>query len=558
MDEEADFANILSQSTIQRPTWTTADPSSDPWANPFSSSSPTNPFASSTSAFGSTSAYVPALPQLDREEEVSPYVAKLEEDVAFGIGNLPDPPSVIAAREQEATEAEEGFGSYPAQNQDQDAFTVPYSPPGPTAEEVKLGSPTPPSRKLPSDLIDDDLMAESDPSVTLKKAFVKSTPAPRVESKVEGKKAYVFTPAKKGGEDKKGKTPESKAVPVKETSPEKKTSPAERKSPVEKKTTAEEVLPVEKDQATAEDSEKVDAAPEAAPETVESTEEPSKTDDKEIKEPNGAAVPDIVADTTKATDTEPTQPQISEPVQPESIPLPASGQATPSISRIASPVSANKGFLSTNDLFSPNSTPKHDRVAVSPLDPPPPAEKDYGFHNLSIGGSSQAQVAPPPKSSTGWDQPSATSSGSRFAGKGWAAVDETDDLFGAGGPSVRADPWGGSGDGEGWAGDNVPIMSGPSQVSRSSRVVRFQLMEIVKQQHVQLAGGSQSPIAHRITRRRTTSNTCQAQDSVIPNLRGRPYQSRRPSPRIYSLHSPYPNLIPTLSKIGNLCPTSIL
>jgi sorting nexin-1/2 len=397
----------------------------------------------------------------------------LEEDVVFGIGNLPDPPSVIAAREQEATEAEEGFGSYPVQTQDQDAFTVPYSPPRPEVE-VKVGSPTPPTRKLPSDLIDDDLMAESDPSVTLKKAFVKSTPAPKKEGKVEGKKAYVFTPAKKGGEDKKGKTPESKAAPVKQSSPEEKTSP------VKKDKTAEEVVPVEKDRATATESKSVDdsaakeseklddGVPKAAPEPVKSTEGSSQEEDKEAKESNEAAVPETVAESRTATTSkpEPSQPQISEPIKPESIPLPASGQATPSISRIASPVSANKGFLSTNDLFSPDSTPKHDRVAVSPLDPPPPAEKDYGFHHLSIGGSSQAQGAPPPKSSTGWDQPSATSSGSRFAGKGWAAVEETDDLFGAGGPSVRSDPWGGSGDGEGWAGDNVPTMSGPSQVSR--------------------------------------------------------------------------------------------
>jgi len=463
MDEEADFANILSQSTIQRPTWTTTDPSSDPWANPFSSSSPTNPFASSTSAFGSTSAYVPSLPQLDQDDEVSPYVAKLEEDVASGIGNLPDPPSVIAAREQEASEVEEGFGSYPIQSQD--AFTVPYSPPRPTEEASKVGSPTPLSRKLPSDLIDDDLMAESDPSVTLKKAFVKSTPAPRVESRAEGKKAYVFTPAKKGGDlgKKVDKTPESKAAPVKESTSERKESSVGKQAP------EEGVTPVEKDESPAKESEKVDDVPEAAP-TGKSTEESSKEDDKEDKEPNETTVPETVPEptTTQTSEIEPTQPQISEPIQPESIPLPASGQATPSISRIASPVSANKGFLSTNDLFSPNSTPKHDRVAVSPLDPPPPAEKDYGFHNLSIGGSSQAKVAPPLKSSTDWNQSSATSSGSRFAGKGWAAVDETDDLFGAGGPSVRSDPWGGTGDGEGWAGDNVPTMSGPSQVSRPS------------------------------------------------------------------------------------------
>jgi sorting nexin-1/2 len=394
------------------------------------------------------------------DDEVSPYVAKLEEDDRFGIGNLPDPPSVIAAREQEASEVEEGFGSYPAiQDHNQGAFTVPYSPPK-EVNPVASGSPTPPSRKLPSDLIDDDLMAESDPSVTLKKAFVKSTPAPRTEAKGEGKKAYVFTPAKKGGEEKKGKTPDSKAAPVKKDSPRKPSAPVEMGKP-------EEAVPTEKNGVEEKEEQKVDTTPEAAHETVKISEMPSKEDIKAENESKDTPLPESEANEKTTTNAEPAQPQISEPVHPESIPLPASGQATPSISRIASPVSANKGFLSTNDLFSPNSTPKHDRVAVSPLDPPPPAEKDYGFHHLSIGGSSQSVPAPPPKSD--WTQPqstaSTTGSGSRFAGKGWAAVDEADDLFGTGGPSVRADPWGGDGDGEGWAGDNVPVMSGPSHVS---------------------------------------------------------------------------------------------
>jgi sorting nexin-1/2 len=511
MDEEADFANILSQSTISKPTWTTtttSDPSSDPWANPFSSptSSPNNPFASSTSAFGSTSAYVPALPQLDTDE-VSPYVSKLEEDDRFGIGNLPDPPSVIAAREQEASEAEEGFGSYDhaqaqAQTQAEDPFTVPYSPPKSVEPTVPTGSPTPPSRKLPSDLIDEDLLAASDPSVSLKKAFVKSSPAPRAETKVDGqgKKAYVFTPSKPAAEKRveekeKGKKQESQSAEKKssrEKESVKDSKPAEKAEP-------EPVVDVEgKSEAAEQAGKKEDDAP-AAPETVKPSEEPSQEvvqADNESKEP---AAEEITKPTT-AVDAEPAQPQIAEPVQPESIPLPASGQATPSISRIASPVSANgsatnKTFLSANDLFSPNSTPKHDRVAVSPLDPPPPAEKDYGFHHLSIGGSSSSQgqsvPPPPPKSGTSWTQPSApstgTGSGSRFAGKGWAAVDETDDLFGAGGPSARSDPWGGDGDGEGWAGDNVPIMSGPSQVS-SLFYGRDVYSHPVKQQHVQLAG----------------------------------------------------------------------
>jgi len=469
MDEEADFANILSQSTISKPTWstnTTSDPSSDPWANPFSSSSPTNPFASSTSAFGSTSAYVPSLPQLDPEDEVSPYVAKLEEDDRFGIGNLPDPPSVIAAREQEATDADEGFGSYP--NNHEQEFTVPYSPP--KSQEAAAGasvSPVPASRKLPSDLIDDDLMAESDPSVTLKKAFVKSSSTPRAETKGEGKKAYVFTPSKPvkketDGKD-KGKTPEKKSTAGRQDLPIGTTQPVKESESVTDAAPAEsEILEKEGPQES--------LASAAVLETNGSTEESVK-EEAAADKPSVSMNAELENATTSPDGPESTQPQISEAVQPESIPLPASGQATPSISRIASPVSASKpgnsGFLSANDLFSPNSTPKHDRVAVSPLDPPPPAEKDYGFHNLSIGGSSQSTSAPPSKPD--WTQPQtsavSTGSGSRFAGKGWAAVDETDDLFGAVGPSVRSDPWGGNGEeGEGWTGDNVPTLSGPSHV----------------------------------------------------------------------------------------------
>jgi hypothetical protein len=201
-------------------------------------------------------------------------------------------------------------------------------------------------------------------------------------------------------------------------------------------------------------------------------EEP-KTDQDEEKDADKEK-PAPVLESNEATDSTPQpQPETEAPqsVEPESIPLPASGQATPSISRIASPVSANgqdrtSSLLSaTHDIFSANSTPKHDRVAVSPLDPPPPAEKDYGFHHLSIGGSSQPAPPPPPKTTSGWSQPSTAATGSKFAGKGWAAVDDADDLFGPGGASSKSDPWGEDGDGEGWAGDNVPTMSGPSQVS---------------------------------------------------------------------------------------------
>jgi sorting nexin-1/2 len=227
------------------------------------------------------------------------------------------------------------------------------------------------------------------------------------------------------------------------------------------------------------------------------TEEPAKTTISE--EPSKDVDPKDQPEDAAADESTPSVPEtVSKPSEPESIPLPASEQVTPSPSRIASPIPTNatrngntQTFLSaTNDLFSPSSTPKHDRVAVSPLDPPPPAEKDYGFKNLAIGGSSQVQTAPPPPPKSDWTLPTPSTGGSRFAGKGWAAVDETDDLFGGGGPSVKADPWGGADDGEGWAGDNVPTSSGPSKVCRNPRCAVLELT-IVNEQY-QLTGSVQS------------------------------------------------------------------
>jgi sorting nexin-1/2 len=298
-------------------------------------------------------------------------------------------------------------------------------------------------------------LAASDPSLSLKKAFVKSSPAPRHEgSKAEGKKAYVFTPGKQGGSKTSGKEKETEKAKAVEKVEEKTVRSSSSSEATEKDDIAK--TPVKEDV-------KEDAKPSDEPKendtNVQPTQETKQDEPDEIKTATEPA-PATQADTVK-------------PIQPESIPLPASGQVTPAISRIASPVSANgsanRSLLSaTNDLFSP----KIDRVAVSPLDPPPPAEKDYGFHHLSIGGSSMSATAPPPQND--WTLPSttptvtatSTSTGSRFAGKGWAAVDDTDELFGPGGPSVRSDPWGNSGrDGEGWAGDDIPSTSGTSQVS---------------------------------------------------------------------------------------------
>jgi len=366
MDEEADFANLLSQSTIARPTWSSGPtsgggPSSpDPWANPFSSSeSPTNPFVSSTSAFGSTSAYVPAptptlrLDQAQDEEadfaatlersRTPPYVAQLEEDDKYGRGILPDPPSVIAAREQEIVEAESVFTNPYADVDPAEGGFQAYSPPrhAVSSPPAVVGSGSPVSRAntrmLPSDLIDEDLLAASDPSISLKKAFVKSTPGPRAQKEAQGKKAYVFTPAKVDA---------SKSVPKKKQDKLKdegaKQADAQVKSPVEK----------------AADKKEEDKGEEA-----------TKADDKTSE---GA---DVNQETVPPT-AEAAMISISDPVDksgpPESIPLPDSALPSPTISRVASPLPTNKSksstpikgpqpsFTPTNDLFSPvpSSTPQ--------------------------------------------------------------------------------------------------------------------------------------------------------------------------------------------------------
>ncbi|WWD18630.1 hypothetical protein CI109_103083 [Kwoniella shandongensis] len=280
MDEEASFANLLS-STIApaRPSWNSGGASNaeehDPWANPFSDTTtiPTlgsggggggesshNPFASTSPGLagaGTSSTYLPTFPttttsitstggfdpESPKEElTVSPYVQQLERErdaeIQQGRGMIPDPPSVIAAREQEGFGyASSAFGTPTlptpsvtgggfAQEEDPFAastsnpfapttsdpanipFTTPAAAPAPAVPSATVPI-VPPSRKLPSSLIDEDLMAESDPEQSLKKAFKKSTPAPAstlsrsgtaspVKGGASGKKAYVFTPGGKG------------------------------------------------------------------------------------------------------------------------------------------------------------------------------------------------------------------------------------------------------------------------------------------------------------------------------------------------------------------------
>ena len=210
------------------------------------------------------------------EQKESPYVQQLESegiapstpasgpaeatgeyggyDASASTGYTPqvDPPSVIAAREQEAREAltsQQAFAHddepsvplpatkfYPVQAEatmEDDPFAQPFASPSrpfvdsrlddippftvPTDSPVRspatatqtspstVAAPAPSSKKLPAGLIDDDLLAASDPMLSLKKAFVKSTPASSSASadssttKKEGEKGRASpVPATKG------------------------------------------------------------------------------------------------------------------------------------------------------------------------------------------------------------------------------------------------------------------------------------------------------------------------------------------------------------------------
>lgn len=482
MDEEANFANLLSQSTANIPSWSTSaatgnNPSSpDPWANPFSSDPSSNPFASSTSAFGSTSAYVPAQPatqqfRLDPEsprEEISPYVQKLEEDEREGRGILPDPPSVIAAREQEAAHLASGFDTFaqpsssidgysatptPTYAQRDDPFATPYSPPRsqPQPQATQPAATIAPARKLPSDLIDEDLMAASDPSISLKKAFVKSSTSSRSiaaaadSGPTDGKaKAYVFTPVKKEVEP-------TKHQDKKEEEPKEKEAPAAS-------------------------SEKANGTANAADPPTETTEQPSGEEaSKDVGDQVAESIPEqelgdhaAPAKPPQAVDVETDE---KPPMAPASIPLPASSLPTPIASRATTPLPPIQA-TAPDASQSPTTlaTPSMDRVSVSPLNAPASAfDGDYGFKSLSIGAASMPSTAPIP-AKTEWEN-KPTPSSSRFGGKGWGALDEPDvddgGLFGKGGPSVKSDPWGGDeADGNGWGGGSMSTSAsaGPSQV----------------------------------------------------------------------------------------------
>lgn len=498
MDEEASFANLLSQSTTPaRPSWDTRT-SDDPWANPFSDTPSTNPFASTSSPFGSTSTYIPP-PADSPRDEVSPNVQKFEEDLDAGVGVFPDPPSVIAAREQEESRSvsEEGQGTSTRPISDPfatvrhapDPALTPFSPP--LAEPAEPQQPAVTSRKLPSDLLDEDILGALDPSVSLKKAFVKSTPPTRsTGGSTDGvkPKTHVFKPEQRGSHaafpvkedvklkgklDVKGSPETQKAVEVKSfvDGKEAKHAQEEDKPPKEKDASAklaDQAYGVNGDEVGAEDR-------------AESTSGPS------VPRTASPPVDDKPADTPPAS--------VPLHLAAESIPLPTSSDATPTASRPVTPALPPVRAKPVEEAPLPSAaepspaivaaTPTMDRVAVSPLDAPDP-QSDYGFKSLSIGAASSSIPPPPPslspvsQGSNGWstEQKTVSPLSSKLSGRGWGVVDGKDDggLFGKGGPSLRADPWGGSDSGR-WGETGLPVtmpsIAGPSHIVSQWTVTRL-------------------------------------------------------------------------------------
>ncbi|WWC70926.1 uncharacterized protein I206_104878 [Kwoniella pini CBS 10737] len=444
MDEEASFSALLSSTTPARPSWSSPNvQADDPWANPFSDSTSTssiNPYASPFASTASPIINDPAIQPFGLAEtdlpriETSPYIQKIKENDDNINQRLPDPPSVIAAREQNnysPPKTNEGIYRNPyseddpfsnvGQNKMVDPAIKPFEPPSHSPIEEKKEQQKP--KGLPSSLIDEDLMAESDPEQSLKKAFVKSTPQPKsstsnsnqVKATVE-KKTYVFTPNAKN---------------VKE---EKRFEEVKKESEKDNKGSGVDVNGKQ-------DKEDVDL--------VDKQDEPSvKVEKKESEEtlqiPTKASDNDITPTQEQPPSSGHTTPTVRSPKSPTSIPLPQSNLATPIISRIPTPLPpANNVKTDNAESSSVLATPSTDRVSVSPLEAPSAStlEEDYGFKSLSIGGSA------PPVPDKEWNAASTSSSnaispsGPRFGGKGWGALDdetEGDSLFGRGGPSVSS------------------------------------------------------------------------------------------------------------------------
>ncbi len=207
MDEEDNFARLLAQSNpAPRPTLFSSE--ADPWANPFGGDDLSGGWGA------------PAAPA----RAASPPPQNLY-DSGFG-GGLPDPPSVIHAREREELAAfGGGFGDDPTSN----PFGSPRTSPRKASQPSQSSQPSSPAaarrsvpsspeaarqRTLPAGLIDEDLLAEHDPEASLKRAFVKheEKDVKVVPPTPEKKAPYVFTPSKEKESERKTEIKAARAV----------------------------------------------------------------------------------------------------------------------------------------------------------------------------------------------------------------------------------------------------------------------------------------------------------------------------------------------------------
>ncbi|ODO05118.1 hypothetical protein L198_01806 [Cryptococcus wingfieldii CBS 7118] len=246
MDEEASFASLLSSTTRpSQPRWDPAPADADPWANPFAADGPSaDPFANMGASIFAPLPAAASSPSRAREDVgESPYVQELKKDY-----DQPDPPSVIAAREREqralspgpgeGVYASSAFASPVPMAGGEDPFSNPFAPasssipidPASQPFTPPLSPPRPPQElgSVPKEavedkkqgkevllkgLIDEDLMAESDPELSLKKAFKKServAPAPK-PVKEDQKEVHATTPT--------SVTPTAQHSPPKPSSP---------------------------------------------------------------------------------------------------------------------------------------------------------------------------------------------------------------------------------------------------------------------------------------------------------------------------------------------------
>ncbi|OWZ72477.1 hypothetical protein AYX14_02082 [Cryptococcus neoformans] len=512
MDEEETFANLISSTALPpRPSWdapsTSPSHDADPWANPFSADTTALPTSFSSSALLSSS---------PKRTTVSPYVAQLEREATAR--SFPDPPSVIAAREQELVQKAEGLAQHrsvyassafaspfespavnagpaaddpfgnpfaqPSAGQERDPTTVLFPPapvdalesPATSDQTVEQG------REILKNLIDDGLTEDGDSGRSLKRAFKKSAQVPREKREIgsERSKAYVFSPKKKSSKE------ETKQRVLKDD------------MEADKLVEGIEELPPSRENALNEDGETEGSGQNQAQET--STNVPSPT-------------------TPKANT--PT------PRSPTSVPLPISSVTTPIATRQStpapptenSPVHAKEQIKAGKEKDEAStatlSTPLSNRVSVSPLDA---SSIEEPYKNLSIGSSAPEQIHSSKATwntpQSGESQPSVSTTTTRFGGRGWGALDEDDNngLFGkstlgiASGSVTEAMSSWGEGEESGWGEPGLASLDESTTLpfdDGSSEPASSQPEQEPKPPYASSASSDSIPVATRPTKRPT-------------------------------------------------------